>query len=139
MQDEVIINGSLVITKSLTSFADLLPASIEEINAHIGRTDIPAFLYIFSNSCEACTLAKPTVELIYQEYKNLLPFALVNAEKTPEVWKAFGLSKIPTCLVVGNDQALIECNEHIDAIHLRQAIAKGQQLLQDITAASANA
>lgn len=62
---------------------------------------------------------------MHENYGGGVPFASVDATKIPSVWVDFGLTVIPTILVVGRDQAYVECSgivalEKVD-LSLKQA------------------
>lgn len=114
----------------MKAFRDLHPATIEEINSLIGGAERPAFLYAYSDDCIGCVAAKPKIEAAYHRHGHSIPFALVNVQALPEVWEAFGLASIPTILLVGNDQALLEIPVHLSDNNIDDAIADARQIMK---------
>lgn len=77
---------------------------IEELNRRIDDETRLSLLYIYSDTCRVCNPADAKA----MQTMTRLDTVAVNADVVPSIWAAFGLSTVPTWLLVGKGQAFAE-------------------------------
>jgi thioredoxin-like negative regulator of GroEL len=85
--------------------------TIDELNRRIDDEATLSLLYIYSDSCQACN---PAITATMREMIQIDTVA-VNADSIPDIWVAFGLSVVPTWLLVGKGRAFAEWPGVLDA------------------------
>jgi thioredoxin-like negative regulator of GroEL len=78
--------------------------TIEELNHRIEDETRLSLLYVYSDSCRACNPADAKAMQVMTRVDTVA----VNADAVPNIWTAFGLSAVPTWLLVGKGQAFAE-------------------------------
>ncbi|MGN1106384.1 MAG: thioredoxin [Huintestinicola sp.] len=75
--------------------------NISEFNEKVLHSDIPVLVDFYAEWCGPCKMMAPLVEELSREAKGFSVFK-VNVDEVPEAADKFGVSSIPTFVVIKN-------------------------------------
>ena len=71
------------------------------------QSERPVFVMFGADWCSFCVKQKPVVEALKAEYGDQVQFEILDSDEAVDLKKAFGLSGIPACFILG---------KHLDGI-----------------------
>ena len=72
----------------------------ENFEEKVMRSDIPVIVDFWAGWCAPCMMLAPTLAEIAEENEGKLTVGKINVDEQPELAGSFGISSIPTVLVV---------------------------------------
>lgn len=101
------------------------------------NSDIPVLLDFWATWCGPCRMISPIVKELAEEYSGKLKVGKVNVDKEAELASAFGITSIPTIVLIKNgktvnssigfmtkDQLVKMINNEIRKIRLKQILSR---------------
>ncbi|HSG67271.1 MAG TPA: thioredoxin [Bacteroidales bacterium] len=67
------------------------------------KGDLPAVIDFYADWCNPCKIIAPILNELSVDYEGRVNFYKVNTEKDPQLSKLFGISSIPTLLLIPLD------------------------------------
>jgi len=74
----------------------------ENFEEEVINNDKPVLIDFWASWCGPCKMLAPNVEEIANEYSDEIKVGKVNVDDEPELASAFGISSIPTLVVIKN-------------------------------------
>ncbi len=77
-----------------------------EFEEKVLKSDIPVLVDFYADWCGPCRMLAPTIDKISTEYEGKIKVLKVNVDNTPELAAKYGISSIPTLVVIKDGSAV---------------------------------
>ncbi len=75
-----------------------------EYNEKVANSDLPVLIDFYATWCGPCRMLSPVIEEIAKEYEGRIKVYKVDVDEEGELANEFGISSIPTLVVVKNGE-----------------------------------
>lgn len=100
--------------------------------AEVVESDVPVLLDLWAAWCGPCRMVSPIVDEIAGEYAGKIKVGKVDVDAEPELAGAFGVSSIPTLLLLKDGQVV----ERAVGARPKAQLAEALRLSDHVTAAA---
>lgn len=77
----------------------------ENFEEEVLKSSLPVLIDFWATWCGPCKMIAPTVEEIAEEYEGKIKVGKVNVDEEGELAEAFGITSIPTLVLMKNGKA----------------------------------
>ncbi len=117
---------SLVSEQKIQTDTPSLTADIDAL-----LEDTPVFLFFYADWCHFCHEQLPIVDELEQEYAGKLAFLSINVDETPEYAEVFGVSALPTMVVIYDKNERVYVKREVSGFTEKESLMQSISLEEE--------